>query len=267
MCTGIDDAVYQALQDHPTNKLFFFCESCTVHMRTHVRRSWRANRRASSECQRPSSTGPTTRGRKRDIAESQQEEDKRLTAAVASPEASVSPSSVLGKDVPARKKGRPRKRPCISTGEIATSSTVTEVVPPSRESYAAVARRTAPQQGAVASGTADPVAPGRPQLPATPKLTSSTTEPLHTPREHCLLFFGVPDSTKASPQDRHAEDMAFLQRMVDKLLDKEEAGVTVKALIRLGSLNPEATKGRPLKVVFTGPTDPTRLLRRAFNLG
>ena len=60
--------------------------------------------------------------------------------------------------------------------------------------------------------------------------------------------------------------MSVLQRVIDKVLDKEDTGVTVKALVRLGSRDPESGRSRPLKVIFTGPEDPKRLLRRAYRL-
>ena len=261
--------MYQALQEHPTTKLIFLCESCSLYMRTHMTRSWRADRRVSSEGRRASSVGARSGSRKRALAELQE-------SVVDAPSALQDDKDSMPATTSTRRPGRPRKRPRRSavgpsapTTSVPTTPTVSTTVGSSTreatvacDSYAAVVQRNTPSKPSGIEAQCGLIEP----TPTVTKSSATADKPRYTPREHCILIFGASESLKPLPQERHAEDMSVLQRVIDKVLDKEDTGVTVKALVRLGSRDPESGRSRPLKVIFTGPEDPKRLLRRAYRL-
>lgn len=84
------------------------------------------------------------------------------------------------------------------------------------------------------------------------------------PRTHCLMIFQAPESESSDPQIRYEHDVAFLQSLIDKLLDPDELGVHIKRILRLGTRAPNTC--RPLRIVFENDVTPVRLLSRLWRL-
>jgi ABC-type phosphate/phosphonate transport system substrate-binding protein len=82
------------------------------------------------------------------------------------------------------------------------------------------------------------------------------------------MVFNVPETIADKAAARHAADISHFQGVVNLLLDSEEEGVEVRAITRIGPYNTEtsSTKIRPMKVIFTNPRDPVRLLRKGYKL-
>ena len=71
------------------------------------------------------------------------------------------------------------------------------------------------------------------------------------------MFFRMPESSKTEPAERHADDLAQLQLILDNVLSPTDPGVTLKSLFRLGA---KQDNPRPLKALFTCRDDAVRIL-------
>lgn len=93
-------------------------------------------------------------------------------------------------------------------------------------------------------------------------------KPRQSPRENCLMVFNVPETVDDNVVRRHQADITHLQNLINSLLNSEEAAVEVKAVTRIGPYAAEAVqaKPRPMKVIFTNPKDPIRLLKQGRKL-
>jgi ABC-type phosphate/phosphonate transport system substrate-binding protein len=82
------------------------------------------------------------------------------------------------------------------------------------------------------------------------------------------MVFNVPETIDSTAVARHEADMGHLQSIVNLLLNMNDEGVEIKAVTRIGPYDSEkaAIKNRPMKVIFTNPQDPIRLLRQGYKL-
>ncbi|CAH8588495.1 unnamed protein product [Dicrocoelium dendriticum] len=78
------------------------------------------------------------------------------------------------------------------------------------------------------------------------------------------MIFHAPESESSDPRIRYEHDVAFLQNLVDKLLDPDELGIHIKRVLRVGKRT--ANTPRPLRIVFENDVTPARLLSRLWRL-
>ena len=78
------------------------------------------------------------------------------------------------------------------------------------------------------------------------------------------MVFNIPETADENAATRHAADLAHFQSVINCLLESDEPGVELKAITRIGPYTEEGvlTRVRPVKVIFTNPNDPARLLRQ-----
>lgn len=78
------------------------------------------------------------------------------------------------------------------------------------------------------------------------------------------MFFNAPESSDPAPQVRFDHDVQFLQSVIDKLLDVDEAGIKVTQVTRIGKR--EGELNRPLRVTFVDEATPRLVLSRLWRL-
>ncbi|CAH8571812.1 unnamed protein product [Dicrocoelium dendriticum] len=141
----------------------------------------------------------------------------------------------------------------VSTSLAEPSVLSPSVSPPKDSSYAA----SASKQPATQSHDSMTVARGV----GTPRRSDSYTD-------SSVIFRNVTESTAALPKERMLADLQWFKICISKLLPPGFPGVTVRKLIRLGSVPVDASgvKPRLLRVVLSTPDERNTLLRFAFKL-
>lgn len=86
------------------------------------------------------------------------------------------------------------------------------------------------------------------------------------PRDQCLIFFNIPESTSEKPEERVSFDSDQITLLIERMIDETDGPLKVRNLFRLGAKTTTNTSPRPLKVVLSTPASVRLLLSKGWKL-